>query len=87
MRPYSIVQQTEGGSYILQEMNGAIMGHKVAAFRLIPFHKRSGLQELASEPSAENSDQEDLESPVALESDKDKEDQSDPDTDLAEFNW
>jgi hypothetical protein len=50
MGPYSIVRRTEGGSYILQELNGAVLKQAVAAFRLIPYISRSELNDLSEDP-------------------------------------
>ena len=35
--PFEVVRRTQGGSYILQELDGAIWSQKVAAFRLLPY--------------------------------------------------
>ena len=40
MGPYRVVRQTQGGSYILEEMDGSLLRHHVAAFRLIPYVQR-----------------------------------------------
>jgi len=40
--PYQIVRQTQGGSYVLQELDGAISRRGVARFRLIPYIPRDG---------------------------------------------
>ena len=47
--PYSIVRKTQGGSYVLQELNGALLRHTVAAFRLIPYIQRQDLNQLAQD--------------------------------------
>ena len=44
--PYQIVRQTQGGSYVLQELDGAISRRGVAHFRLLPYIAREG-QEIA----------------------------------------
>ena len=54
MGPYSIVRQTQGGSYVLQELNGSILRHTVAAFRLIPYIQRKDLDELVEETEPES---------------------------------
>jgi hypothetical protein len=41
MGPYQIVRQTQGGSYILAELDGSILKHHVAAYRLIHYKQRS----------------------------------------------
>jgi len=43
MGPYQVIRQTEGGSYILAEMDGSLLRHYVAAFRLIPYIQRQEL--------------------------------------------
>ena len=53
MGPYSIIRQTQGGSYILEEMNGNILRHTTAAFRLIPYIQRDDLNRIAQEPALE----------------------------------
>lgn len=42
--PYQVVRRTLGGSYVLQELDGAIWRQKVAAFRLLPYVTRDGGQ-------------------------------------------
>ena len=49
IRPYQVVQRTQGGSYVLEEMNGNILRHTTAAFRLIPYVKRQDLEGLAQD--------------------------------------
>lgn len=46
MGPYQVVRRTQGGSYVLQELNGNMLRHTVAAFRLIPYLQRKDLEEL-----------------------------------------
>ena len=38
--PLVVIRRTRGGSYILAEMNGAVLKEKVAAFRVLPHHAR-----------------------------------------------
>ena len=38
--PYEVVRRTQGGSYVLKEMDGTISARGVAAFRLIPYYAR-----------------------------------------------
>ena len=47
--PYQVVRRTQGGSYVLEEMNGNILRHTTAAFRLIPYVKRQDLEGLAQD--------------------------------------
>ena len=54
MGPYHIIRQTQGGSYILEEMNGNILQHTTAAFRLIPYIQRDDLNRIAQEPVLES---------------------------------
>ena len=49
MGPYRIVRQTQGGSYILEEMDGSLLRHHVAAYRLIPYVLRQDLDAWATE--------------------------------------
>ena len=53
--PYQIVRQTRGGSYVLQELDGAISRRGIARFRLVPYVPREGkqLEELALEDESE----------------------------------
>ena len=44
MGPYCVERQTQGGSYVLQELNGNTMRHAVAAFWLIPYLQRKDLE-------------------------------------------
>ena len=55
MGPYMVIRQTQGGSYILQELNGNQLRHAVAAFRLIPFIQREDLEQLAESSGSEDS--------------------------------
>ena len=54
--PYQIVRQTRGGSYILQELDGAVSRRGVARFRLLPYISREGkqLQKMALEDEQED---------------------------------
>lgn len=60
--PYEVVRRTEGGSYILKEMNGIVSRRGVAAFRLIPYISRDAenvdevLDQLEEPSSNEESD-------------------------------
>jgi transposase InsO family protein len=56
MGPYQIVSQTKGGSYILQELNGNMLRHTVAAFRLIPYIKREDLNELVTDEESNDNE-------------------------------
>ena len=38
--PFMVVRRTQGGSYILSELNGAILAQRFARFRIIPYHAR-----------------------------------------------
>jgi hypothetical protein len=49
MGPYRIVRQTTGGSYILAEMDGSLLRHHVAAYRLIPYIQRQELDSPTNE--------------------------------------
>ena len=49
MGPYRVVRQTQGGSYILEEMDGSLLRHHVAAYRLIPYVLRQDLDSWADE--------------------------------------
>ena len=40
--PFEVLRRTQGGSYILKEMDGTISRRGVAAFRLLPYHTREG---------------------------------------------
>jgi hypothetical protein len=60
MGPYQIIRQTQGGSYILAEMNGNLLKHHVAAFRLIPYIQREDLDPWISNDES-GSSQEDSE--------------------------
>ena len=49
--PYEVVRRTQGGSYVLQELDGTVMRKGIAAFRLLPYIKRTDalLQQLAGQ--------------------------------------
>jgi hypothetical protein len=40
--PFKVIRRTQGGSYILEEMDGTISRRGIAAFRLLPYHVRDG---------------------------------------------
>ena len=52
--PYRVIRRTHGGSYVLEEMNGSILRHTTAAFRLIPYIERKNLNELARSLESED---------------------------------
>ena len=54
MGPYQVVRQTQGGSYILEEMDGSLLRHHVAAYRLIPYVLRQDLDTWADEIGLED---------------------------------
>jgi hypothetical protein len=39
--PYEVVRRTPGGSYVLKELDGSEHADRYAAFRLLPYIKRS----------------------------------------------
>ena len=41
--PFEVLRRTQGGSYILKEMDGTVSRRGVAAFRLLPYHARKGI--------------------------------------------
>ena len=56
MGPYRVVRRTQGGSYILEEMNGSLLRHATAAFRLIPYIQRKELDTLVQESDSEGNE-------------------------------
>ena len=68
MGPYQVIRQTQGGSYILAEMDGSLLKHHVAAHRLIPYTQwqpqsgnipeveATGTKEIGTELSSDLSD-------------------------------
>ena len=66
MGPYRIVRRTQGGAYILAEMDGALLRHHVAAYRLTPYIQRNEIDEIANDL--------DISSEPATESDSDQSD-------------
>ena len=56
--PYQIVRRTKAGSYVIQELDGAISRRGIARFRLIPYIPREGreLQEMALEKEEDEED-------------------------------
>jgi hypothetical protein len=58
MGPYRIVRQTQGGSYILAEMDGSLLRHHVAAYRLIPYVQRKDLNTVADQVGIESEPEE-----------------------------
>lgn len=55
MGPYRVVRRTQGGSYVLEEMNGNMLRHTTAAFRLIQYMQREDLDNLVSDTESEDS--------------------------------
>ena len=53
MGPYRVIRRTQGGSYVLEEMNGNLLRHTTAAFRLIPYIQRKELEALVQEQGLE----------------------------------
>ena len=56
MGPYQVIRQTQGGSYILAEMDGNLLKHHVAAYRLIPYTQRQS--QSGNVPDVETTDAE-----------------------------
>ena len=56
--PYEVDRRTKGGSYVLKEMDGAILRQGVAAFRLYPYIDRNSpiLETLADDELSDDSD-------------------------------
>ena len=49
MGPYMVNHRTEGGTYILTEMDSTLLKHKIAAFHLIPYIMQQDLDSWASQ--------------------------------------
>ena len=75
MGPYRVVRRTQGGSYVLEEMNGNLLRHTTAAFRLILYIQRKELAKIDYDPESDDSENNFTESQPNLESD-DKSDRS-----------
>jgi hypothetical protein len=57
--PYEVVRRTKGGSYVLQELDGATLMEGAAAFRLLPYtsrHNKKVLKEIAKLAADERED-------------------------------
>lgn len=61
--PYEIDRQTQGGSYVLKEMDGTILRQGIAAFRLYPYIDRNSplLSHLLDDEFSDDSDNVNLE--------------------------
>ena len=57
--PFQVVRQTEGGSYVLKEMDGTVSRRGIAAFRLIPYRNRNETFELMTKYDGNLSDDSD----------------------------
>ena len=66
MGPYQVIRQTKGGSYILAEMDGSLLKHHVAAYRLIPYIQRAPQSGNALEEEAKDTEEIDTELPSEL---------------------
>ncbi|SJL14307.1 uncharacterized protein ARMOST_17763 [Armillaria ostoyae] len=42
--PLVVIRRTKGGSYVLAELDGSIVGGTVAQFRVIPYHVRHSVE-------------------------------------------
>ncbi|PBK84798.1 hypothetical protein ARMGADRAFT_942711, partial [Armillaria gallica] len=42
--PLVVIRRTRGGSYVLAELDGSIVGGTVAQFRVIPYHVRHSIE-------------------------------------------
>jgi hypothetical protein len=60
MGPYQVIPRTTGGSYVLAEMDGSILRHYVAAYRLIPYLDRSNLDHWADQTEIETESRNDI---------------------------
>jgi transposase InsO family protein len=54
MGPYRVIRQTQGGSYILEEMDSSELAEHIAAYRLIPYVKRQDLDQWANLVTSDN---------------------------------
>lgn len=78
--PYQIVRQTQGGSYVLQELDGAVSRRGVAQFRLLPYMPREG-QELAKSLLEEEDEQDRNETEQDTDAENSDEDQGEAEED------
>ena len=46
--PYEVVRQTSKGAYVVQKLDGTVCRYSIAAFRVVPYIKRSDLPLLAA---------------------------------------
>ena len=60
MGPYQVIRQTQGGSYVLAEMDGSLLQHHVAAYRLIPYIQWQELNAFADEIGVSSESSNDL---------------------------
>ena len=78
MGPYKVIRQTNGGSYVLAELNGNVLRYHVAAYRLIPYVSRENLDHWAEqahiEDDAENGVAEDYDTSTKSDTDTGRED-------------
>ena len=49
MGPYCVIHQTQGGAYVLAEMDRAIFQHYVAAYRLLPYIQWNEIDKIVSD--------------------------------------
>lgn len=56
MGPFRIVRRTQGGSYVIEEMDGSELFEHLAAYRLIPYVQRKDLDFWAKIVGADDED-------------------------------
>ena len=56
--PFEVVRHTQGGSYVLKEMDGTVSAQGIAAFQLIPYYFRHTFLPASILPDDDESDDE-----------------------------
>ncbi|KLO04545.1 hypothetical protein SCHPADRAFT_840483, partial [Schizopora paradoxa] len=76
--PYIVVRQTKGESYVVRELSGAVSRRGIAAFRLIPYVRRTAdLSDLSIPPNPPVNSESNSDASISTQSNTDSDSDSD----------